>query len=142
MKNCLTAIILNDSLVRDPAVAHALQVRQSVQLDNYHKFFRLYHDTPNLGNHILDLMTDNKRLLALQKVVRSYKPTVPVTFVTAMLNFDDEEEGIEFLKKAGCILEDAKEMNSLGISMTHLDINTKDSIVDTSVILHQDKLLL
>lgn len=123
-------------------MAHALQVRQSVQLDNYHKFFRLYHGTPNLGNHILDLMTDNKRLLALQKVVRSYKPTVPVAFVSEMLNFDDEEEGREFLKKAGCILEETNEVNSLGISMTYLGINTKDSIVDTSVILHQDKLLL
>ena len=30
---------------RDPAVSHALLVRQSIQLDNYHKFFQLYRIT-------------------------------------------------------------------------------------------------
>ena len=98
--------------------------------------------TPNLGNHILDLMTENKRLLALQKVVRSYKPSVPASFVSSFLNFDSEEEGTAFMIKAGCILEDSTEVNSLGISMTQLGINTKDSVVDTSLNLQQDKLLL
>jgi SAC3/GANP family len=123
-------------------VSHALSVRQSVQLENYHKFFQLCRVTPNLGNHILDLMTDNKRLLALQKVVRSYKPSIPASFVSSFLNFDSEEEGKAFMIKAGCVLEESTEVNCLGISMTQLGINTKDSVVDTSIILHQDKLLL
>jgi hypothetical protein len=128
--------------IRDPAVAHALLVRQSIQLENYHKFFQLYRNTPNLGNYILDLMIDNRRLLSLQKIVRSYKPSVPIGFVSSVLNFDTEEEGREFVIKAGCVLENITEINSLGISLNQLEINTKDSVVDTSLVLNQEKLLL
>ena len=129
-------------MCRDPAVSHALLVRQSIQLDNYHKFFQLYRITPNLGNCILDLMIDNKRLLSLQKIVKSYKPNVPVEFVSNILNFDHEDEGKDFLLKAGCIIQDIHDVNALGITFVQLGINTKDSIVDTSVILDKDNLLL
>jgi hypothetical protein len=128
--------------IRDPAVAHALLVRQSIQLENYHKFFLLYRNTPNLGNYILDLMIDNRRLLSLQKIVRSYKPSVPIGFVSSVLNFDTEEEGREFIVKAGCVLENITEVNSLGIALIQSEINTKDSVVDTSLVLNQEKLLL
>lgn len=87
-------------------------------------------------------MIDNKRLMSLQKIVKSYKPNVPIEFVSNILNFDSEDEGKEFLLKAGCIIQDINEINSLGISFIQLGINTKDSIVDTSVILDKDKLLL
>jgi hypothetical protein len=129
-------------ITRDPAVAHALLVRQAIQLENYHKFFQLYRNTPNLGNYVLDLMIDNRRLLSLQKIVRSYKPSVPIGFVSSVLNFDTEEEGREFIVKAGCVLENITEVNSLGIALIQLEINTKDSVVDTSLVLNQEKLLL
>lgn len=87
-------------------------------------------------------MIDNRRLLSLQKIVRSYKPSVPIGFVSAVLNFDTEEEGREFIIKAGCVLENITEINSLGIALNQLEINTKDSIVDTSLVLNQEKLLL
>ena len=87
-------------------------------------------------------MIDNKRLLSLQKIVRGYKPNVPVGFVSSVLNFENDDEGKEFMGKAGCILEEINEMNGLGISSIQLNINTKDSVVDTSVILTQEKLLL
>lgn len=87
-------------------------------------------------------MIDNKRLLSLQKIVRSYKPHVPVSFVSSILNFDNDDDGKEFILKAGCIMEEINETNGLGISMTQLNINTKDSVVDTSAILTQEKLLL
>ena len=87
-------------------------------------------------------MIDNKRLLSLQKIVRSYKPNVPVEFVSNILNFDSEDEGKDFMIKAGCKFENINEINSLGISMTQLGINTKDSVIDTTVNLQQDKLLL
>ena len=70
----------------DPAVAHALQIRRAVQLDNYHQYFILRRSTPHLGNCILDLMIDARRLHALQRICRGYKPTVPVDFVLAALD--------------------------------------------------------
>ena len=123
-------------------MAHALLVRQSVQLDNYYKFFQLCRSVPNLGSHILDLMLENKRLMALQKIVRSYKPSVPVELVISILNFNSEEEGKDFVVKAGCVLVETTDINSLGISMLQLGINTKDSVVNTSLVSQQDKLIL
>ena len=70
----------------DHAVAHALQIRRAVQLDNYHQYFILRRSTPHLGNCILDLMIDARRLHALQRICRGYKPTVPVDFVLAALD--------------------------------------------------------
>ena len=87
-------------------------------------------------------MLENKRLMALQKMVRSYKPSVPVELVISILNFNSEEVGKDFIIKAGCVLIETTDVNSLGISMLQLGINTKDSVVNTSLILQQDKLLL
>lgn len=117
------------------AVAHALQVRQALQLDNYHQFFRLYRTTPNMGAYILDLMLDNWRALSLQKICRAYKPEVGAQFVVDELAFTDREEGYAFLRKVGCVLT-KDEASKL------LMINTKDSVVDLAALQTQTKLLL
>jgi SAC3/GANP family len=142
---------------RDPAVSHALQVRACIHLDNYHRFFQLYKHTPNLGNCILDMMIDARRLHALQRVCRAYKPSVPVDFIVQELAFESGEEGEDIMRKAGCVLEqmtgeggegaDAAATSStksegLSSKLSQLHINTKDSVIDMSVVFTQDKLLL
>jgi hypothetical protein len=116
-------------------VAHALQIRQALQLDNYHKFFRLYKTTPNMGAYILDLMIDNWRVLSLQKMCRGYKPDVDARFVLQELAFTDEVLGFDFLRKVGCVLVTDK-------ATKQVTWNTKDSVVDLSALLTQAKLLL
>ncbi len=109
-------------------------MRRAVQLDNYHQFFLLYKTTPNMGNYLLDLMVDNFRLQALQKVVRAYKPSVPLDFAMRALGFEDSpDEGLELLRKAGCVVAEGPEGT---------EINTKDSVVDMAAFLTQEKLLL
>lgn len=120
---------------RNEAVAHALKVRQALQLDNYHKFFQLYRDTPNMGAYILDLMLDNWRVLALQKMCRGYKPEVTASFVVSELAFSEQSIGLDFMRKVGCILSEDK-------TTGELMWNTKDSTVDLSALLTQAKLLL
>jgi hypothetical protein len=116
-------------------VAHALRIRQALQLDNYHAFFRLYKSTPNMGMYILDLMLDNWRALSLQKMCRAYKPDVEVAFVVDELAFAEVEEGVEFMRKVGCILVKDKERGQLVW-------NTKDTVVDIAALQTQAKLLL
>jgi hypothetical protein len=117
------------------AVNHALKVRRAVQLNNYHQFFLLYKTTPNMGNYILDLMIDNFRLQALQKIVRAYKPSVPLDFAMSALGLEDtRDEGLELLKKAGCLVAAGPEGTQ--------ELNTKDSVVDMAAFLTQEKLLL
>lgn len=56
---------------RDPAVRHALEVRSSLALGNYHRFFRLYLDTPNMGAYLMDMFVERERLAALASLCRA-----------------------------------------------------------------------
>ena len=122
-------------IYRDPAVSHALKIRQALQQDNYYRFFKLYRETPNMGTYILDLMLDNWRVLSLQKMCKGYKPEVPATYVMEQLAFTDPAIGEDFMRKVGCILVKDKSTGTLVW-------NTKDSTVDLSALLTQAKLLL
>lgn len=44
---------LTPTIRTDPAVSHALKIREAVSLNNYHKFFELYYVTPNKGEYLL-----------------------------------------------------------------------------------------
>jgi hypothetical protein len=124
---------LTEQQCNDPGVNHALNVRHAVQTDNYHRFYRLYKQTPNLGNCILDLMIDNWRLLTVQKLVRVYKPKLEVAFITDCLKFNSETECTDFLTSAGGIVvkEDTGAMS----------LDTKTSTIETTLV-KQEKLLL
>lgn len=63
---------MNDTLAdltsaekEEPAIKHALNVRSSLALGNYHKFFQLYLDTPNMGAYLMDMFVVRERLAAL-----------------------------------------------------------------------------
>ena len=52
-------------------VQHALQVRSALASGNYHKFFRLYLDTPFMGGYLLDLIIQRERLAAMAALCRA-----------------------------------------------------------------------
>lgn len=146
-------------LFRHEAVVHALKVRQAVQIDDYHSFFKLYQTTPNMGNYLLDLMIDSYRLQTLQKMCKSYKPSLPVPYVLKELAFENDEIGIDFMGKCACIFQEAevegqddapvatkngkpvkKQVDMSNVQK--LEWNTKDTVIDMSMLTAQDKLLL
>lgn len=53
---------------RAPAVAHALSVRLAVATNNYHRFFKLYLDAPNMNAYIMDHFVERERVAALSIV--------------------------------------------------------------------------
>lgn len=55
-----------------PAVKHALDVRSALALGNYHRFFQLYLDTPNMGAYLMDMFVDRERLSALSCICKAY----------------------------------------------------------------------
>lgn len=55
----------------DLAVKHALDVRSALALGNYHRFFQLYLDTPNMGAYLMDMFVDRERLAALACISKS-----------------------------------------------------------------------
>lgn len=58
----------------DLAVKHALEVRSALALGNYHRFFQLYLDTPNMGAYLMDMFVDRERLSALACICKAYVP--------------------------------------------------------------------
>ncbi|KAI9779217.1 MAG: hypothetical protein M1839_007469 [Geoglossum umbratile] len=81
----------------DPAVKHALDVRSALALGNYHRFFRLYLDTPNMGAYLMDMFIVRERLSALANICRAYKPDVNIRFITEELGFESDGQCVQFL---------------------------------------------
>ncbi|KAF2452769.1 SAC3/GANP domain protein [Lineolata rhizophorae] len=80
-----------------PPVKHALAVRSALALGNYHKFFRLYLDTPNMGAYLLDSFIGRERLAALANISKAYKPDVKIRFLTEELGFESDQDCVQFL---------------------------------------------
>ena len=53
---------------KDPAVKHALETRSALALGNYHRFFQLYLDTPNMGAYLMDIFVARERLAVLSNI--------------------------------------------------------------------------
>lgn len=56
----------------EKAIKHALGVRSALALGNYHRFFRLYLDTPNMGAYLMDMFVVRERLGALSNICKAY----------------------------------------------------------------------
>jgi len=56
---------------KDPAIKHALNARSSLALGNYHRFFKLYLETPNMGAYLMDMFVSRERLAALANICRA-----------------------------------------------------------------------
>ena len=55
-----------------PAIKHALDSRSALALGNYHKFFQLYLETPNMGAYLMDMFVSRERLSALTNICKAY----------------------------------------------------------------------
>ncbi|KAF7547962.1 hypothetical protein G7Z17_g7362 [Cylindrodendrum hubeiense] len=95
---------LNDTLAdlttaekEERAIKHALEVRSSLALGNYHKFFQLYLDTPNMGAYLMDMFVVRERLAALCNMCKAYKPDVKLRFITEELGFESDADAAQFI---------------------------------------------
>ena len=61
----------------EKAIKHALDVRSALALGNYHRFFRLYLDTPNMGAYLMDMFVVRERLAALSNICKAYVSFFP-----------------------------------------------------------------
>jgi SAC3 family protein LENG8/THP3 len=69
---------LNDALAdltpaekEEGPIKHALSVRSALALNNYHRFFQLYLDTPNMGAYLMDMFVLRERLAALCNICKA-----------------------------------------------------------------------
>ncbi|KAK3687753.1 SAC3/GANP/Nin1/mts3/eIF-3 p25 family-domain-containing protein [Podospora appendiculata] len=95
---------LNDALADlttaekgEKAIKHALNVRSALALGNYHRFFRLYNETPNMGAYLMDMFVARERLAALCNICKAYKPDVPLRFITEELYYESDADAAQFI---------------------------------------------
>ena len=95
----------------DPTISHALKVRVAVAEFDYHAFFTLQDDCPNMGAYLMDYLVPSVRRDALQRIQKAFRPHIPVDYVLSELGFDmadeeDAKEGREWLQSCGCKFSD------------------------------------
>jgi len=54
-----------------PPIKHALDARSALALGNYHRFFQLYLETPNMGAYLMDMFVTRERLAALTNICKA-----------------------------------------------------------------------
>ncbi|KFA76023.1 hypothetical protein S40288_00406 [Stachybotrys chartarum IBT 40288] len=92
-------------------IKHALDVRSALALGNYHKFFQLYMDTPNMGAYLMDMFVVRERLAALCNLCKAFKPDVKLRFITEELGFESDADAAQFIidYQGQHLLEDRQE---------------------------------
>jgi hypothetical protein len=60
------------------------QVRAALAMSDYHNFFKLYKQTPNMGAYIIDLFIDKMRISALKTICKAYV-SFPLSLLTIHL---------------------------------------------------------
>lgn len=86
----------------NPAIRHALLIRSAWALSNYHTFFQLYLNAPNMSGYLLDLFVQRERVQALKTMVKSW-----VVFVLLYWGFGDLFIALLFVEtnlEAQCLL--------------------------------------
>lgn len=87
-----------DSL-RHKVVDHALKVRHAWSLSNYHRLFSLYKNAPAMSAKIMDWFIERERKQAIKIIMKSYRPNIPLEFISKELAFDSVDTCLEFTNK-------------------------------------------
>lgn len=82
----------------DPAISHALKVYKAMTTNNYHRFFKLYVDAPNMGGYLMDSFVHRERLAALSRMCFGMRQTIDLKFLIKELGFADMDEVMDFMK--------------------------------------------
>ncbi|QSL67178.1 hypothetical protein MERGE_001567 [Pneumocystis wakefieldiae] len=113
---------LTEEEKRNKAIKHALDVRATLVMSNYHSLFKLYLDVPNMGGYLMDCFIERERVIALCKMFKAYRPSLSLKFLCQELSFENELECFEFLmarSNKDIFIQDEKSKS--------LYINTKDA---------------
>ncbi|KAG8927968.1 hypothetical protein FRC02_007552 [Tulasnella sp. 418] len=91
---------LTPQIKANPAVKHALDVQAALATNNYHAFFRLFMNAPNMGAYIMDHFVERERIAALCVMSKAYL-SLPLSFIANELAFDTPTDAHTFLFNNG-----------------------------------------
>uniref|UniRef100_F1KY22 Leukocyte receptor cluster member 8 n=1 Tax=Ascaris suum TaxID=6253 RepID=F1KY22_ASCSU len=85
---------------RDECIAFALRVREAWALGNFVRLFRLYEKAPRMTSYVMDLFIERERKAALNACLKSYRPSIPVSVLSAKIGLS-EQKAVEWLATFG-----------------------------------------
>ncbi|EJU03478.1 hypothetical protein DACRYDRAFT_21062 [Dacryopinax primogenitus] len=81
-----------------PCIRHALDVQKATATNNYHAFFDLYLNAPNMGPYMMDFYAGRERCHALIIMCTAYK-SLPISFLTKELGYTASHQTVAFLEE-------------------------------------------
>eukprot|EP01135_Chromosphaera_perkinsii_P003393 Nk52_evm17s242 gene=Nk52_evmTU17s242 len=105
---------------REPAIAHALKVREAHAMGDYVAFFKLYKSAPNMGSYLLKFFVNKERDKALKIICKGFGPSISIDYITAHLEFETPEECIKYL-------EEEKKLSLSAFTKNKTALNCKES---------------
>lgn len=127
----LTLSKLSKECAKHPVVDHALKVRRAWSLANYHRLFTLYKQAPAMSAKVMDWFLERERKHAMKIIMRSYRPNVPIDFVSEQLAFENSDDCLQFANKHAAQLNPAITNMSSGPPATTAPVATIESFFVT-----------
>uniref|UniRef100_H2YWJ3 PCI domain-containing protein n=1 Tax=Ciona savignyi TaxID=51511 RepID=H2YWJ3_CIOSA len=86
----LTSVLstITADLRKDVSISHALAVREAWSSQNHSRFFKLYRNAPKMAGYLMDKFAPRERKEAIQRIVKAYRPSVPVNHLMSVLAFE------------------------------------------------------
>ncbi|KAJ7566067.1 hypothetical protein O6H91_02G086800 [Diphasiastrum complanatum] len=124
---------LSHAARQDEAVRHALAVRSAVATGNYTSFFRLYRTAPKMSSFLMDLHVERMRFEAVKCMSRSYRPTLPLSFMARTLGFSSLSlvNGLDEKESDG--LEDCEEWLKTHGAQVVYESSTNELMLETKM---------
>lgn len=97
----LVELLDDDEAASYEPVQHALKVKTAMMTRNYVELFALYRAAPLMSGYVMDSFVGRERVLALCKLTRSFRPTIPFETISQWLGFEGDDECSEWMGELG-----------------------------------------